>query len=181
MRRNKKLSREDFQELTFPHLPMLRRLALRMVRNEALADDLVQETFLRAWKYRASLDPSANVRAWLCRILTNEAAREMGRNRIAEADFDVSELDAVPEAARVYQDALPDQDLIDALEGLPPEFSGALMLHSIEGFSYKEIAEVQKVPIGTVMSRLHRARQMMRSALTETGDKSRTERLRVVK
>lgn len=181
MRRNHKLSREDFQELTFPHLPMLRRLGLRMVRSEALADDLVQETFLRAWKYRASLDPKANVRAWLCRILTNEAAREMGRGRISEADLDVSELDAVPEAARVYQDELPDQDLIDALEGLPAEFSSALVLHSVEGFSYKEIAETQKVPIGTVMSRLHRARQMMRRALTETGDESRTERLRVVK
>lgn len=182
----KKIGRERFQQLTMEHLPLLRRLALRKVRSEALADDLVQETCLRAWKYRASLDPEGNVRAWLCRILGNEAAREMGRGRISEADLDVSELDAVPEAARVYQDELPDTELVAALETLPADFAGALVLHSVEGFTYQEIADAQGVPIGTVMSRLHRARQMMRRALTggesrQFEAQSRTEKLRVVK
>lgn len=159
------LSAAEFEALTFGHLPLLKRLALRMTRNEAQADDLVQEACLRAWKYRHSLDPAGNVKAWLCRILTNEVVRDARRNRPEVINEDLSELASVPPAARVQAETLPDEDLRAALDELPEEFANALVLHAVEGFAYKEIAEIQGVAIGTVMSRLHRARAGMRKIL----------------
>ncbi len=162
----KSLSKRAFEALALPHLPLLKRLALRHGRREAEADDLVQETFLRAWKYRGSLDPEGNVRAWLCRILVNEAARRAGRPELPVVDVSLSEIEAAPGAAHARLEELPDPELRRALEELPPDFASALVLSAVEGFSYKEIASVQGVPIGTVMSRLFRARQMMRDRLS---------------
>jgi RNA polymerase sigma-70 factor (ECF subfamily) len=155
---------ERFEAEVVPHLRSLYGTAYRMLRNAHDAEDLVQETCLRAYRAFDRYEPGTNVRAWLFTILhraRTDAFRKRGR-QVPTVEL-VDQEPAVPPA----QDALASgiEDIQRALEGLPEVFRSAVVLRDVEDFSYDEIARILDVPIGTVMSRIHRGRALLRSAL----------------
>ncbi len=158
---------DAFAAETLPHLPELRRAARRYARA-AVAEDLVQETYLRAWRARDRYRPGSNARAWLYTILQNAAhtarRRELRearmRDRLASAPPQVAE----PPAARERTDKLA-----DALGALPEPYRRVVELTDLDGLSYREAAVRLAVPVGTVMSRLHRARRRLRARLNSSG------------
>jgi RNA polymerase sigma-70 factor, ECF subfamily len=168
-----------FTELAMEHMPGLYSAAMRMTRNAADAEDLVQETYLRAYRAFATFTEGTNLRAWLYRILTNtyinsyRAAKR--RPQIADVE-DVEDLylyrrigpgggSAGRSAEDEALDSFTDDEVKAAIESLPDAFRIAVLLADVEGFSYKEIAEITDVPIGTVMSRIHRGRRALQKAL----------------
>jgi len=159
------LSREKrFEDEALPHLKALYGTAYRMTRNPHDAEDLVQETFLRAYRAFDGYTPGTNIRAWLHTILyrvRTDAFRPAGRSpRTVELDGDGP-------AVAPPQDALASggEDLVRALDGLPEVFRTAVVLRDVQELTYEEIARVLDVPIGTVMSRIHRGRSLLRAAL----------------
>jgi RNA polymerase sigma-70 factor (ECF subfamily) len=168
-----------FTELAMEHMPGLYSAAMRMTRNAADAEDLVQETYLRAYRAFGTFTEGTNLRAWLYRILTNtyintyRAAKR--RPQIADVE-DVEDLYLYrrigPGAGTTGRsaedealDSFTDDEVKAAIESLPDAFRIAVLLADVEGFSYKEIAEITDVPIGTVMSRIHRGRRALQKAL----------------
>lgn len=154
--------------------------AIRMTRNEADAADLVQETYLRAYRGYPNFTEGTNLRAWLYRILTNTYINiyRARQRRPVETDLaDIEDLymyrrlDTIESAAASRSaedqliDMIADDDVKQALDDLPESFRLPVLLADVEGFSYKEIAEMLDIPIGTVMSRLHRGRKAMHKAL----------------
>lgn len=172
--------RARFEHEVLPLLPNLYGAALRMTRNPQDAEDLVQETYLRAYRGFGGFREGTNLRAWMYRILTNtfiNAYRKKQREPVTVPEDDTPDwylydklggagAEASAEAEVLEQ--LPDEDVQRALEALPEAFRMAVLLADVEGFSYKEIAEILDVPIGTVMSRLHRGRKALQKALWET-------------
>ena len=174
----------QFAAEALEYMPALYSAALRMTRNPADAEDLVQETYLRAYRGFAGFEPGTNLRAWLYRILTNTFINSYRskKRRPDEVDLDEAEefslyrrlggLEAA-EAGRTPEaevlDSMPDEVVKEALESLPEQFRMAVLLADVEGFSYKEIAEIMDVPIGTVMSRLHRGRKQLQQRLWDFG------------
>ena len=170
----------NFAELAMPYMDALYSAALRMTRNPADAEDLVQETYLRAYRGFGGFQAGTNLKAWLYKILTNTFINiyRATKRRPDEVDFDDAEdfflfrrlggLEAAvagrtPESEVL--EAMPEQVVKDAIEALPEQFRVAVLLADVEGFSYKEIAEITEVPIGTVMSRLHRGRKQLQARL----------------
>ncbi|MEJ7584719.1 MAG: sigma-70 family RNA polymerase sigma factor [Acidimicrobiales bacterium] len=169
-----------FADQAMPLMSSLYSAALRMTRNPADAEDLVQETYLKAYRGFGGFQEGTNLKAWLYRILTNTF---INIYRSKKRRPDETELDEVEdlylyrrlgglEAAtmgRSAEDELMDwfteQEVKDALEDLPEQFRMAVLLADVEGFSYKEIAEILDIPIGTVMSRLHRGRTGLQKRL----------------
>jgi RNA polymerase sigma-70 factor, ECF subfamily len=153
--------------------------ALRMTRNRADAEDLVQETYLRAYRSFHTFDEGTNLRAWLFRILTNtfiNTYRAKQRRPVEDDLGDVEDLylykrignvDASRSAEETLLEMFTDDEVKQALEELPENFRLPVLLADVEDFSYKEIAEILDIPIGTVMSRLHRGRKAMQKMLTE--------------
>jgi RNA polymerase sigma-70 factor, ECF subfamily len=172
--------RERFEREVLPLLPNLYGAALRMTRNPQDAEDLVQETYLRAFRGFAGFQEGTNLRAWIYRILTNtfiNAYRKKQREPVTIQEDDTPDWylydklgDSGVEASAETEvlESIPDEDVQRALEDLPEGFRMAVLLADVEGFSYKEIAEILDVPIGTVMSRLHRGRKALQRALWET-------------
>ena len=177
-----RLSLDDkrrFQEDALPLLDSLYAGALRMTRNPADAEDLVQETMLRAYRSFNRFEPGTNLKAWLFRILTNayiNVYRKRQREPQKVSQDDVEEFDlyqelkdhdpqfsATPET--IVLDSLVDSDIIEAIDALPEQFRLAVILSDIEGFTYAEMAEIMDVPLGTVMSRLHRGRKALQKRL----------------
>ena len=173
-----------FVEQAMEHMPSLYTAALRMTRNPADAEDLVQETYLKAYRSFATFQQGTNLKAWLYRILTNTFINgyRAKKRRPEQADVDdVEELylyrrlggleaaAASRSAEDEVLDTFTDSDVKDALEALPEQFRMTVLLADVEGFSYKEIAGILDVPIGTVMSRLHRGRRALQKALFEFG------------
>jgi len=169
---------ERFDRDVLPLLPSLYGAALRMTRNPADAEDLVQETTLRAFRGFASFQEGTNLKAWLYRILTNSFIntyrKKQREPRTVEGPDDLDEwflydrLGSRSVERSAEEDVLeqiPDADVRSALESIPENFRMAVLLADVEGFSYKEIAEIMDVPIGTVMSRLHRGRKALEKAL----------------
>lgn len=164
-----------FEDEALPHLDGMFGAALRLTRNPADAEDLLQETFLRAFAAYHQFSPGTNLKAWLYRILMNtyiSAYRKQKRAPqavSAENIEDFSLYRAIVEQSPTPEievlERLPDEEVKAALESLPEQFRVAVLLADVEGFSYKEIAEITDVSIGTVMSRLHRGRKALQRAL----------------
>ncbi len=168
-----------FQEEALPLLDPLYAGALRMTRNPADAEDLVQEAMLRAYRAFARFEAGTNLKAWLFRILTNayiNTYRKKQREPLKVSQEEVQDFDLYrelkdhdPEISRTPEDivlaGLVDSDIIEAIDDLPEQFRMAVVLSDVEGFTYAEMAEIMDVPLGTVMSRLHRGRKALQKRL----------------
>ena len=170
-----------FEQEAIKHLDALYRTALRMTRNPQDAEDLVQETYLRAYRFFDSFEPGTKLRAWLFKILSNNYInlyRKARHEPQITSMEDQEEFSLYGQLARQGDlgevtledqvlDEFAEQDIRAAIENLPPVFRMAVLLADVEGFSYKEIAEITDVSIGTVMSRLFRGRRRLQKALWE--------------
>ncbi|HEX2032342.1 MAG TPA: sigma-70 family RNA polymerase sigma factor [Actinomycetota bacterium] len=168
---------ERFEREALPLLQEMYGAALRLARNPSDAEDLVQETYLRAYRAFATFEPGTNLRAWLYRILTNAfinlyRKRQRQPQTVSEDEvpewylYDrLAERDVEASAEAQVLDSIPDEDVQRALQDLPEQFRLAVLLADVEGFSYREIAEILGIPIGTVMSRLHRGRRALEKRL----------------
>jgi RNA polymerase sigma-70 factor (ECF subfamily) len=165
--------RKEFEALAMPHLDALYRTALRMTGQAASAEDLVQEAFLRAFRNFRRFDRGTNFRSWIFTILTNAFINDYRRKAHGPAVTDFAELepaaiDAPERLSAADVEALGERlgdEARRALEKMPPEFRLVFLLSTFEEMSYKEIAAVAGIPIGTVMSRLFRARAILRGEL----------------
>jgi RNA polymerase sigma-70 factor (ECF subfamily) len=183
--------RSEFAEQAMQFAPQLYSAALRMTRSSADAEDLVQDTYVRAYRGFGTFNDGTNLRAWLFRILTNTFINTYRAKQRRPQESELGEIEdlylykrisGLDVAARSAEDTLfdlfPDAEVKQALEDLPEAFRLPVLLADVEQFSYKEIAEMLDIPIGTVMSRLHRGRKAMQKALidfaTERGLITRT-------
>ncbi len=154
---------EVFAAEAVPHLPVLKRLALHLARNPAQADDLVQETFAQALQSFDRYETGTNCRAWLCKIMFYKRSQWIRANsRFCQFDENEMQFPAVTYAA-LPTDYVGEKVSL-ALLALPDKFRQIVWLCEVEEFTYREIAAQLKIPVGTVMSRLHRGRKMLRSA-----------------
>jgi RNA polymerase sigma-70 factor (ECF subfamily) len=171
-----------FEEQALPFIDQLYGAAMRMTRNPADAQDLVQETFVKAFGAFRSFQQGTNLKAWLYRILTNtyiNSYRKKQRDpykastddleewQLGEAQSTTSTSRTSRSAEAEAIDHLPDSTVKDALQSISEDFRLAVYLADVEGFSYQEIADIMHTPVGTVMSRLHRGRRLLRERLTE--------------
>jgi RNA polymerase sigma-70 factor (ECF subfamily) len=172
--------RARFERDVIPQLSQLYPAALRMTRNPTDAEDLVQETSVKAYAAFHQFRPGTNLRAWLNRILTTTfinvyRKRKREPQQALGGDLQEWQMSAdrlsppVPSAEAEALDRTTDSDLLRALRGLPNEFRVAVYLADIEGYPYREIAEIMGTPVGTVMSRLHRGRRKIREQITGGG------------
>jgi RNA polymerase sigma-70 factor (ECF subfamily) len=161
-------ARAEFEAEAMPHLDDLFRTALRMTGDRARADDAVQETYLQAWKSFDTFEKGTNCRAWLFRILfytVHHQRRKLFRFPVADTAEEM--LESTLAAPEPIAEELRDEQILGALDSLPPDYRAAVVLVDVEEFAYKDAAEIMGVPIGTVMSRLSRARRMLRAQLAE--------------
>lgn len=171
---------ERFEREAIPYLDQLYGAAMRLTRNPQDAEDLVQETYMKAFAAFHQYQPGTNLKAWLYRILNNTfiSNYRKAQRRPQEADSadveDWQEYKAashhstgMPSAEVEALENLPDAEIRDAFEKLPQDRRVAVYLADVEGFSYQEIAEIMDTPIGTVMSRLHRGRAQLREILAD--------------
>ena len=157
----------EFEKVALPHLNELYRTAARLLGDGTKAEDVVQETYLQAWKSFARFEPGTNCRAWLFKILINTIHHyrrgwfNLRRVKESEEILEQTAACAAPAPERIAQ-----EEILRALGRLPPDYRAAVLLADVEEFSYKEIAALLEVPIGTVMSRLSRGRKLLREQLS---------------
>lgn len=172
--------RSEFAAAAMEFAPQLYSGALRMTRNPSDAEDLVQETYLRAYRGYGNFQKGTNLRAWLFRILTNTYINRYRARQRRPQETELGDVEdlylykkvrGINPASRSAEDTLfdlfTDDEVKSALEDLPETFRLPVLLADVEGFSYKEIAEMLDIPQGTVMSRLHRGRKAMQKALID--------------
>ncbi|MFQ5947494.1 MAG: sigma-70 family RNA polymerase sigma factor [Acidimicrobiia bacterium] len=172
----------NFERDVMEFFPQLYSAALRMTRNPPDAEDVLQEALLKAYRGYHTFKEGTNLKAWLYRILTNTYINRYRKKSRRPDEVELGEVEdlylyrrigaeTTGRAARSAEDEVLDQivdtEVKDALEALPDNFRIPVLLADVEGFSYKEIAEIMDVPIGTVMSRLHRGRKALQKALWE--------------
>jgi len=170
-----------FEEQAIPFMDQLYAAAMRMTRNPADAGDLVQETYAKAYAAFGQFEQGTNLKAWLYRILTNtfinsyrKNQRQPYQNAIDELeDWQLGSAESLTQGRSTRSaeaeaiDHLPDSDVKEALQSIPEDFRLAVYLADVEGFAYQEIADIMKTPVGTVMSRLHRGRRLLRERLAD--------------
>jgi len=170
--------RQEFEEEALPHMPALYNYALRMTQEPEDAEDLVQETYLKGWRFFDSFERGTNCKAWLFRILKNTYINRYRRTSKAPetVEYDVVEefyesiKDSSVETSTLETelfDKAMDDEVLSALQRLPDDFRTVILLCDIEGFTYEEIADFIDCPIGTVRSRLHRARKILAASLAD--------------
>ncbi len=170
----------DFEVEALSYMDQLYAAALRMTRNSADAEDLVQETFAKAFAAQDKFTPGTNLKAWLYRIQTNAFINSYRKKQREPKRTDADTVEdwqlasaaqhqsaGLASAEEQALDALGDNEIRDALAELSDDFRMAVYLSDVEGFAYKEIAEIMDTPVGTVMSRLHRGRRMLRDRLRD--------------
>ncbi len=173
-----------FADQAMEHMGGLYTAALRMTRNPSDAEDLVQETYLKAYRGFGGFQEGTNLKAWLYRILTNTFINSYRSKKRRPEETELEDLENLymyrrlagaegATAGRSAEDEVLDHitetEVKEAIEALPEQFRMAVLLGDVEGFSYKEIAEILDIPIGTVMSRLHRGRKALQKRLYEFG------------
>lgn len=170
-----------FEEQAIPFMDQLYAAAMRMTRNPADAGDLVQESYAKAYAAFAQFEQGTNLKAWLYRILTNTFINSYRKNQRQPYQSAIDELEdwqlgsaesltqgrSTRSAEAEAIDHLPDSDVKEALQSIPEDFRLAVYLADVEGFAYQEIADIMKTPVGTVMSRLHRGRRLLRERLAD--------------
>jgi RNA polymerase sigma-70 factor (ECF subfamily) len=172
----------DFGKTELPFRSQLYRSALRMTRSAEDAEDLLQETYLKAYRYYNRFEEGTNLKAWLFRIMKNTFINSYRRRKsqpamvefeeLRDAIEDSLQLDGVahePDAESVLIGTQLDRGIREALEGLPHDYRMAVILADLHGATYQEIADLLAVPVGTVMSRLYRGRRLLERALLEFG------------
>lgn len=176
----KKDEHAEFEEVAMPHADALFGAAMRMTRDRSQAEDLVQETLLRAFRFWHKFQRGTNIKAWLFRIQTNlfinRYRKKQNESKVMDGRSvdDMLDRHAAEESTWIPTDVREDflkqvlgDEVVEALDKLPFEFRMTVLLADMHDFSYKEIAEVLECPVGTVMSRLHRARKMLQAQLFE--------------
>ena len=176
MDKTKDQQKKLFQELLMPELGALFRTALRMTRNREDAEDLVQETTTKAFSAIDRFEEGTNFRAWIFKILTNTFINNYYRVRERDKLPSLDEMEEESAFQPVFNGISPEQALLNtltkediqkAIDVIPIDFKSVVILNLVEGFSYKETAEILDIPIGTVMSRLHRGRKILQKLLWE--------------
>ena len=164
----RKVESGEFEAVAVPHLNDLYRTAVRLVRDRTEAQDLVQQVYMQAWKAFHRFEPGTNCRAWLFKILINEVRhyrrRWFNTKTVPEGEQSLEETLAFEPSVPEH---LQDEDVLAALDEVPREFREVILLADVQEFSYKEIAEMLGVPVGTVMSRLSRGRKQLRVKLAD--------------
>lgn len=173
---------EDFNREMIPHLDALYNFGLRLTSDPNDAEDLVQDTVVKAYRFFNSYEKGTNAKAWLFRILKNSYINNYRRDSKRPQQVDYDEVSSFYESIRaartdtsdledqMYRD-LMDDDINGALEDLPEDFRTVVLLCDVEGFTYEEIANMLDVPIGTIRSRLHRGRNLLKAQLLEYAQK----------
>jgi RNA polymerase sigma-70 factor, ECF subfamily len=179
MRSTRKNEKErEFEREALPHTELLYNYALRMTNNPADADDLLQETFLKAFRFWDKYESGTNIRAWLFRIMKNSYINRYRKETKEPSTVDYGEVEnfysSIKDASTESNDLqetlygnLLDDDVASAVAELPDDFRTVVILCDIEGLSYEEISEFVDIPLGTVRSRLHRGRKLLRGRLLE--------------
>ncbi|OGF59944.1 MAG: hypothetical protein A2Y62_07810 [Candidatus Fischerbacteria bacterium RBG_13_37_8] len=159
----------DFQETTFKYMKDLHSVAMRLTKNADEAEDLIQDTYLKAFRFFHKFKKGTNLRAWLFKIMmrlfyTRYRQKKLELIRTEPIpDEEIISLEADPENA--YLEKFVDKEIVNAIDRLPQQFRTVLLLADVEELSYNEISEILKVPPGTIMSRLHRARKKLANEL----------------
>jgi len=172
----------DFEREMLPHLDALYNFAIRLTTDPIDAEDLVQDTIVKAFRFFSSYEKGTNAKAWLFRILKNSYINNYRKKSKQPQQVDYDEVSTYYESVRseqsdttdmediMYRDMLDDH-ITKALQRLPEDFRTVVLLCDVEGFTYEEIANMLDVPIGTIRSRLHRGRNLLRVELEEYADK----------
>jgi RNA polymerase sigma-70 factor (ECF subfamily) len=172
----------DFQTGELPYRDQLHKTALRLTRSSEDAEDLVQETYLKAYRHYASFQPGTNLKAWLFKILKNTFINDYRRKKQVPPQVDFADLEETFESVlssnennpnrspeEVLMEASLDGEVRRALKDLPHNYKVVVLLADIEDYAYKEIADILAIPVGTVMSRLYRGRRLLEKALLSFG------------
>jgi len=178
--------KREFEEVALPYIDPLFNLALNLTRNRKDAEDLVQETFLRAYRFFDSYQPGTHIKAWLFRILRNTFINRYRAAKVRPDEVDFSKIEASYEQAidedfvrnkrppspeDVVMNGVLDAEVQQALDAIPEDYRTVVLLALAEEMSYKEIAAALSIPLGTVMSRLHRGRKLLQVALLDYAKK----------